>query len=39
MEIKETQPLATVPTEDDTIEVIPAFTLLYPEQASHLDRA
>ena len=39
MEVKETELLATLPTEDEAVEVILAFTQLYREQARYLDRA
>ncbi len=39
MEVKETEQLATLPTEDEAVEVILAFTQLYREQARYLDRA
>ena len=39
MEVKETELLATLPTEDEAVDVILAFTQLYREQARYLDRA
>ncbi len=39
MEVKETELLVTVPTEDEAVEVITAFIQLYRENARYLDRA
>jgi nitrite reductase (NADH) large subunit len=38
MEVKETELLATMPTEDEAVELITAFIQLYREQAKYLDR-
>jgi nitrite reductase (NADH) large subunit len=38
MELKETELLANVPTEDEAVELITAFIQLYREQAKYLDR-
>ena len=38
MEVKATEPLATVATEDEAVEVTTAFVQLYREQARYLDR-
>ncbi|MFV0292615.1 MAG: nitrite reductase large subunit NirB [Paracoccus sp. (in: a-proteobacteria)] len=39
MEVKETELLTTVSTEDEAVEIITAFIQLYREQARYLDRA
>lgn len=39
MELKETELLATMPTEDEAVELITAFLQLYRENARYLDRA
>src|SRR5690606_40262058 len=39
MELKETEPLASTPSEDEAIEIITAFIQLYRENAKYLDRA
>lgn len=39
MEVKETELLAVMPTEDETVELITAFVQLYRENAKYLDRA
>ncbi|ABL72516.1 nitrite reductase large subunit NirB [Paracoccus denitrificans] len=38
MEVKETEPLATTPSEDEAVEIITAFVQLYREHARYLDR-
>ena len=39
MELKETEALATTPSEDEAVEIITAFIQLYRENAKYLDRA
>ncbi|RQP04393.1 MAG: NAD(P)/FAD-dependent oxidoreductase [Paracoccus sp. BP8] len=38
MEVKETEPLASTPCEDEAVEIITAFIQLYRENARYLDR-
>ena len=38
MEVKETEPLASTPSEDEAVEIITAFIQLYREHARYLDR-
>ncbi|MEF9601203.1 nitrite reductase large subunit NirB [Paracoccus sp. PXZ] len=38
MEVKETEPLASTPSEDEAVEIITAFVQLYREHARYLDR-
>ena len=38
MEVKETEHLATVPGEDEAVQIIAAFVQLYREHARYLDR-
>ncbi|MDQ7260980.1 nitrite reductase large subunit NirB [Paracoccus sp. PS-1] len=38
MEVKETEPLASTPCEDEAVEIITAFVQLYREHARYLDR-
>ncbi|RJL07219.1 nitrite reductase large subunit NirB [Paracoccus siganidrum] len=38
MEVKETEPLAATPSEDEAVEIITAFVQLYREHARYLDR-
>ncbi|WP_199257509.1 nitrite reductase large subunit NirB [Paracoccus binzhouensis] len=38
MEVKETEPLASTPSEDEAVEIITAFVQLYRENARYLDR-
>ena len=39
MEVKETEHLASVPTEDEAVQITAAFVQLYREHAKYLDRA
>ncbi|MGR3250716.1 MAG: nitrite reductase large subunit NirB [Paracoccus sp. (in: a-proteobacteria)] len=39
MEVKETEHLASTPSEDEAVEIITAFVQLYREEARYLDRA
>jgi len=38
MEVKETEPLASTPSEDEAVEIVAAFVQLYREHARYLDR-
>ncbi|WJS83809.1 nitrite reductase large subunit NirB [Paracoccus sp. TOH] len=38
MEVKETEPLAATPSEDEAVEIVTAFVQLYRENARYLDR-